>query len=62
MTDQTENYRSLLEKYAETLMAKANAGTEEDHDKIADNLIEINGDLEEHGEQVARLIYKLLGR
>ena len=60
MPDTTETPRDILKKYADTLMATAQAPTEDEKYEIADELIEIVGGIEARGEEVAQLIYKLL--
>lgn len=60
MTEVTENPRAMLKEYADTLIANIKAVTQEEKDEAADNLIEINGKMEAHGEEIAELIYELL--
>ncbi len=60
MTDMTATPRSMLKTYADTLTANAQAATEDEKYEIADDLIEIIGDIEKHGKDVAELIYELL--
>ena len=60
MPDTSETPRTILRRYADTLMANANAATEDEKYKIADDLIEVVGDVEERGKEIAQLIYELL--
>ena len=60
MPDSTESSRAMLREYADTLIANAQAVTQEERDEVADELIEIVGKIEAHGKEVAELIYKLL--
>ena len=60
MPDSVENPRDLLKKYADTLIANAQASTQEELDEVADELIYVTGDMEERGEDIAQLIYELL--
>ena len=61
MPDSAENPRDILKEYADTLIANAQASTQEERDEVADDLIEITGKIEAHGKKVAELIYELLG-
>ena len=57
----TENSpQVILKRYADALIAQTQVGTDKDQDEIADELIEITGQIEQHGETVARTIYELL--
>ena len=60
MTEASEPFRAMLKEYADTLIANMQAVTQEEKDEVADNLIEINGKMEAHGEEIAELIYELL--
>ena len=60
MTEVKETPRAILKEYADTLIANIKAVTQEEKDQAADNLIEINGKMEAHGEEIAELIYELL--
>ena len=60
MPDTAENPLGLLKKYADTLIANAQATTEEERGEIADELIYVEAAMEEHGRQVAHFMYKLL--
>lgn len=62
MPDTTNDPRTKLKEYADALLANAQAASERERDEIADDLIEITGDLEKHGEEVAQLIYELLAQ
>ena len=62
MPDSAESPRDILKEYADTLIANAQASTQEERDEVADDLIEITGKMEAHGEEIAQLIYELLGR
>ena len=62
MPDSAEIPRAILKsEYADTLVANAQASTQQERDEVADDLIEITGKMEAHGEEIARLIYELLG-
>ena len=60
MLDETESPRSILKEYADTLIVNAQASTQQERDEVADDLIEITGKMEAHGEEIAQLIYELL--
>lgn len=60
MPDATENPRDILRRYADTLMAIVNAATEDERGEIADDLIEVEGDMERRGREIAQVIYELL--
>ena len=60
MPDATENPRAILRRYANTLMANVNAATEDERYEIADDLIEVEGDMERRGREIAQVIYELL--
>ena len=60
MPDSAENPRDILKEYADTLIANAQASTQEELDEVADDLIEVTGQMEAHGKEVAELIYELL--
>ena len=60
MTDNDESARSILKEYADTLVANSQASTQEERDEVADDLIEITGKMEAHGEEIAQAIYELL--
>ena len=60
MPETTESPRAMLKEYADTLVANAQAATEEERDEIADDLIEITGRMEAHGKEIAQLVYELL--
>ena len=60
MPDTTNDPRTTLREYADALLANAQAADEGERDEIADDLIEITGNLERQGEEVVQLIYKLL--
>lgn len=60
MPESTESPRTMLKRYADTLTANAQAVTEDEKYEIADDLIEITGDIEKHGMEVSKLIYELL--
>lgn len=62
MTETTNDPRATLREYADALLANAQAASESGRDEIADDLIEITGNLEKHGEKVAQLIYELLAQ
>ena len=62
MTTEKEAASTLLEKYADALVKNAEATMEEARDKTADDLIEITGAIEQHGQQVSQLIFDLLAR
>lgn len=62
MPDATESPRAILRQYADTLIANAQAATQDERDEVADELIEIVGKMEAHGTEVAELIYELLER
>ena len=52
----------ILREYADALMRNIQAATREEKDQASDDLIEASGRMEEHGQQVARLIYDLLAK
>lgn len=52
----------ILREYADALMANIRATTREEQDQASDNLIEASGRMEEHGHQIAELIYDLLAK
>ena len=56
----TGSPRAMLKEYADTLIANMQAVTQEEKDEAADALIEINGQMEAHGKEIAELIYELL--
>ena len=60
MQNSAENTRGILKEYADTLIVNAQASTQEELDEVADDLIEITGKMEAHGEEIAQLIYELL--
>ena len=62
MQDSAESPRDILMEYADTLIANAQASTQEERDEVADDLIEVTGKMEAHGEEIAQLIYELLGQ
>ena len=62
MPDSAESPRDILKEYADTLIANAQASTQEERDEVADDLIEITGSMEANGEAIAQLIYELLGQ
>ena len=62
MQDSTESPRSILKEYADTLIADTQASTRQERDEVADDLIEITGKMEAQGEEIAQLIYDLLGQ
>ena len=62
MSSITESQRTILKEYADTLIANAQASTQEERDEVADDLIEITGKMEAHGKEIAQLIYELLGQ
>ena len=62
MPQRTENPRAILKAYADALVANAQAATEDEQGEIADVLIEITGEMEAHGVQIAQLVYQLLER
>ena len=43
MPDSAQNPRDMLKEYADTLIANAQASTQEELDEVADDLIEITG-------------------
>ena len=62
MPDTTNDPRPTLREYADALLANAQAANEGERDEIADDLIEITGNSERQGEEVAQLIYELLAQ
>ena len=62
MPDSAENPRDILKEYADTLIANAQASTQAELDEVADDLIEITGKMEARGQEIAQLIYELLGQ
>ena len=60
MTSTTDDVRAILEQYARALLANAQATTEQEQDLTSDDLVEITGTVEEHGENIARLLLCLL--
>ena len=62
MSAKTQSPRTILKEYADTLIANAQSSTQEERDEVADDLIEITGKMEARGEEIARLIYELLGQ
>lgn len=60
MTSTTYDVRTILEQYAKALLANAQATTEQERDLASDDLVEITGTVEEHGESIARLLLRLL--
>lgn len=61
MVEPINNLRTLLKNYEDALMDYANAETDRERDKIADDLIIATGEIEEYGQEVAQLIYELIG-
>ena len=61
MVEPIKNLRTLLKNYADALMDYANAETDRERDEIADDLIIATGEMEEYGQEVAQLIYELIG-
>ena len=62
MPDSAQNPRDMLKEYADTLIANAQASTQEELDEVADDLIEITGKMEARGQEIAQVIYELLER
>ena len=62
MPNSAENPIDILKEYADTLVVNAQASTQEERDEVADDLIEITGKMEAHGEEIAQLIYELLAQ
>ena len=62
MQNSAENPRDILKEYADTLIVNAQATTRQERDEVADDLIEITGKMEAHGEEIAQLIHALLGQ
>ena len=62
MPDSAQNPRDMLKEYADTLIANAQASTQEELDEVADDLIEITGKMEARGQEIAQAIYELLER
>ena len=62
MLDTANDPRTMLREYADALLANAQAASERERDEIADDLIEITGNLERQGEEVAQLLYELLAQ
>ena len=60
MADTPESPRDMLKRYADTLIANAQASTQEELGEVADALIYITGDMEAQGKEIAQLIYELL--
>ena len=60
MQNSAENPRDILKEYADTLIINAQASAQQERDEVADDLIEITGKMEAHGEEIAQLIYELL--
>ena len=56
----SENARTMLKEYADTLIANARAANDEEQGEIADDLIDIEGRMEAHGMEIAELIHELL--
>lgn len=62
MPGTTNDPRTALREYADALLANAQVADEGERDEIADDLIEIVGNLERQGKEVAQLIYELLAQ
>ena len=60
MSGSEVNPKVILREYADALMADVQATTQEERDEAGDGLIEASRRMEEHGRQVASLIYELL--
>ena len=60
MSGNEVNPRVILREYADALTADSQATTQEERDEAADSLIEASRSMEEHGRQIASLIYELL--
>ena len=60
MLDTMGDARAILEQYADALSANAGASTENEKDHASDELINITGTIEEHGEEIAQLLRQLL--
>ena len=56
----SENARTMLKKYADTLIANTQAANDEEQGEIGDDLIDIEGRMEAHGMEIAELIHELL--
>ena len=62
MTSNGESARSIPKEYADTLIANSRASTQEELGEVADCLIEVTGEMEARGQEIAKLIYELLER
>ena len=62
MQNSTANPRDILKEYADILVVNSQSSTQQERDEVADDLIEITGKMEAHGEEIAQLIYELLGQ
>ena len=62
MQNSTANPRDILKEYADILIVNSQSSTQQERDEVADDLIEITGKMEAHGEEIAQLIYELLGQ
>ena len=62
MTETTgmQSAHTVLERFAEALEAKANAGTQIEDDSASDQLIEAVGDMEQRAAETAELLRLLL--
>ena len=60
MPNSPETPRDILKKYADILIANAQASTKEELGEVADELIYVTEDIEKRGEEIAQLIYELL--
>ena len=60
MSGNEVNPKAILREYADALTADAQATTQEERDEAGDSLIEASRRMEEHGRQIADLIYELL--
>lgn len=60
MTKPSGDAHAILEQYANTLLASCQAATEGERDRASDDLLEITGTVEQHGEEIGRLLLQML--
>ena len=62
MTSAAKSPSTILREYADILAGYAAATTEKELDEIADDLMIVEGEMQEHGKEIAQLIHNLLGQ
>lgn len=60
MPNPVETPRMILARFADVLLANAEATTDSEKDCANDELLSITGTVEERGAEIARLIHELL--